>query len=633
MPTIERPNIPLTLDDLTHSGWREIVVPVIEEGYRFAWEPLSSAATSAYETGETGKSRALWALADAVSMMLVPTSSVSPFGASVQTSEGRSAIPSDFSAEELDVLGQFVAHVDEPWLRARLADLVWFQQRPRKGDMLLAAIDAYRSVPLTRELWLAGADDGWRRALNLVRMAGQGAGTVAKEMEAALLTALDHAGAEPQFKIRIAQLIFDTGFAEDRQPSIANDLVAMGTRIGAAGDGFLARDAFSLARDFFKRLRDETRDADMGAAIAESWVADAEGRISGGAPGNSIAASFFENAMQAFRTVPRRERARLNIETRLHEVQVQLGEAGARAVTEMGAVSSPSIDITDLINKSREAVSGKEPLLALKAFASLYLGPNVDKLRAEAQARGRRFVLSRLFGTTSLSRDGRVIARQDGGNLDGEDSEEQLLASMVRDHQIMAGLVIQGQMLPAIDVLRAEHNFTLQDFVNLAAACPLIPPGREHLVGTALLAGLNGDFDIALHLLTPQVEHLVRYHLKQAGILTTRVDKDGIENEIGLSSLMGLPGVDNVLSADMAFEIRAMLCNPHGPNLRNDVAHGLIDDDQANSLASAYVWWMILRLAFVSWWNSRRPATSSSYDDADEETQPRHQDGQQPDEP
>jgi hypothetical protein len=631
MPFVERPTIPLTLNDLVQSGWREIVVPVIENGYPFAWQPLSSAAKSAYEAGEQGKSRALWVLADAVSMMLVPKSSTSPFGASVQTSEGRSAIPSDLSAEELDVLGQFVAHVDEPWLRARLADLVWFQQRPRKGEMLLAAVDAYRSLPLTRELWLAGADDGWRRALNLVRMAGQGAGTVSQEMEAALLSAFDNAGAEPHFKLRIAQLIFDTGLAEDRQPSIAEDLVEMGTRIGAAGDGFLARDAFSLARDFFKRLHDETRDADMGAVIAESWVADAESRISGGAPGNAVAASFFENAMQAFRTVPRRERTRLNIEARLHQVQVQLGEAGARAVAEMRAVSSPSIDITDLINGSRDAVIGKKPLVALKAFASLYPGPNVDKLRAEAQASRQRFVLSRLFGATSLSRDGRVIARQDGGNLDGEDSEEQLLASMVRDHQIMAGLVIQGQMLPAIDVLRAEHNFTLQDFVNLAAACPLIPPGREHLVAKALLAGLNGDFDIALHLLTPQVEHLVRYHLKQAGILTTRVDKDGIENEIGLSSLMDLPGVDDVLSANLAFEIRAMLCNPHGPNLRNDVAHGLVDDDQANSLSSAYVWWMIFRLAFVSWWNSRRPATPSSNGNADEETQPHQEDGQPPD--
>lgn len=121
MPIVERPTVPLTLDDLIPSGWREIVAPVIEKGYPYAWQPLSSAAKSAYEAGDQGKSRALWVLADAVSMMLVPKSSTSPFGASVQTSEGRSAIPSGFSAEELDVLGQVVAHVDEPWLRARLA--------------------------------------------------------------------------------------------------------------------------------------------------------------------------------------------------------------------------------------------------------------------------------------------------------------------------------------------------------------------------------------------------------------------------------------------------------------------------------------------------------------------------------
>ncbi|WP_165371504.1 DUF4209 domain-containing protein [Pseudolysobacter antarcticus] len=171
-------------------------------------------------------------------------------------------------------------------------------------------------------------------------------------------------------------------------------------------------------------------------------------------------------------------------------------------------------------------------------------------------------------------------------------------------------------MLPAIDILRAEHTFTLQDFVDLAGACPLIPPGREGLVGKGLLAGLNGDFDVALHLLSPQVEHFVRFHLKQSGVLTTRVDAAGIENEIGLSSLMDLPSVDDVLSANLAFEIRAMFCNPHGPNLRNDVAHGLLDDNQANSLPSAYAWWMVFRLVFVSWWNSRRPATPGGSADA-----------------
>jgi hypothetical protein len=129
MSHVQRPNVPLTLDDLINSGWRDIVVPAIADGYSSAWQPLSSAAKAALEGGEEGKARALWALSDACSMMLVPTSSTEPFRAYVQVSDGRSAIPSDFSKEELEVLGHFVAHVDEPWLRARLADLVWFQQR------------------------------------------------------------------------------------------------------------------------------------------------------------------------------------------------------------------------------------------------------------------------------------------------------------------------------------------------------------------------------------------------------------------------------------------------------------------------------------------------------------------------
>lgn len=630
MPNIKRPDIPLALDDLIRSGWRDVVAGTIEDGYSGVWLRLSRAAEQALADGNEGKARALWSLADACSMMLVPTNQTEPFQAYCQTPEGRSSLPCDFSPEDLDVLGAFVAHVDEPWLRARLADLVWFQKTPRPSEMLLNAVDAYRAVHPTREAWRAGADKGWHRALGLVRMAGRGAGARPQEMEAVLLSVFDNApDTEANWKLSLAKLMLETGLARDRLADIAEHLADLGKRAGAPGDGYLARDVFALARDFFKQLRNEGRMADMGFAIAESWVADATARLDGTTPSNIIAASFFESAMQSFRSVPHRERARLNVGARLQEVQAQLSKAGSQATTEMVAISSPSIDVSEIVEHARTAVSGKDKLMALTAFASLWLGPNVAKLRSDAQASSQRFQLSRFFGTTSFSRDGRVIARQEAGSFGGgDDTEERLLASMVRDFQITVGLVVQSQMLPGIDVLRAEHRYTPEDFVALAKESPFIPSGREVLVAKGLFAGLSGDFDIALHLLAPQMENLVRYHLKNAGMLTSRVDPQGIENELGLSTLMALDGVDDVLSPNLAFEIRAMFCNPHGPNLRNDVAHGLLDDDQSNSLHSAYAWWMMLRMVFVAWWNSKRAQSASeAATDATDEGEGGQEDG------
>ena len=41
-----------------------------------------------------------------------------------------------------------------------------------------------------------------------------------------------------------------------------------------------------------------------------------------------------------------------------------------------------------------------------------------------------------------------------------------------------------------------------------------------------------------------------------------------------------------------------------GPNLRNNIAHGLLNDQEANSVDAVYAWWLGLQLVFNTYWNS-----------------------------
>ena len=95
---------------------------------------------------------------------------------------------------------------------------------------------------------------------------------------------------------------------------------------------------------------------------------------------------------------------------------------------------------------------------------------------------------------------------------------------------------------------------------------------------------------------------MVRFHLKQAGATTTNLDGKGIENENGLATLMELPEAVKVFGEDLAFEIRALFCDAFGPNLRNELAHGLLDDQACNSVSAIYAWWFGLRLVFNAYW-------------------------------
>ena len=81
------------------------------------------------------------------------------------------------------------------------------------------------------------------------------------------------------------------------------------------------------------------------------------------------------------------------------------------------------------------------------------------------------------------------------------------------------------------------------------------------------------------------------------------LDQNGIQNEIGLSSLMEVPETEKIFGKDLSYEIKALLCWHSGPNFRNNLAHGLLDDDECQSFGAVYVWWLGLRLVFNAFWH------------------------------
>jgi hypothetical protein len=188
---------------------------------------------------------------------------------------------------------------------------------------------------------------------------------------------------------------------------------------------------------------------------------------------------------------------------------------------------------------------------------------------------------------------------------------------MIRDYGILVSIVVQGDIWPALEVLLLEHRLREADFIALANQSPIVPKGRAGLFGKALFKGYDRDFVSALHLLIPQIEHLVRVHLKQAGAKTTNLDKDGIENENGMSTLMDLPEAEQVFGKDLAFELKTLFCDAFGPNLRNELAHGLLDEDACHSPFAIYAWWLGLRLVFNTWWNMAHENTTKGEEDAD----------------
>lgn len=609
-------DLALTEQDFRDCGWKDVLSKMSREGYPSMWQAFSAVARQAMDEGRASHGKVLWLLADACSMMLVPKSINEPFKPFMVMEGQRSVIPDDLSESDVAFFSQVVDAADDPWLKARLADLTWLRQTQRDVRFALAAIDAYRAIALDAETWVRGGRECWARAIQLARMLKGGAGDRVAEIEATILRVFEAATKQDGFLgIWLADLLESNGLGRTQRGAIAQKLETLADEFDADGDLHRSREFFSAAAKWFKLAGDEAKAASMTVSEAEGWVKEAVARVSSTNPSHMVAATFYEKAIQIYRTIPGAERTPHRVDERLAELRAHLSESGEKTLAEMGLVSSPSVDISKLVENARKSVSGKTSIEALKAFCNLHHGVDAKQARERALERLRNHPLQALFPATVMSRDGRVIAKRPGLSFSGTSSESDevtIRAEMIRDHGILIAIVVKGDIWPALEILWLEHRLHEDDFVGLASQSPIVPKDRVRLFGKALFAGYDRDFGTALHLLVPQIEHLVRHHLKQAGVKTTSLDLNGIENEIGLTGLMDLPEAEKIFGPNLSFEIRALFCDAFGPNLRNELAHGLLDDEACQSIYSVYAWWFGLRLIFNTFWNATQKAAPGS---------------------
>ncbi|MGB9666498.1 MAG: DUF4209 domain-containing protein, partial [Candidatus Cryosericum sp.] len=128
---------------------------------------------------------------------------------------------------------------------------------------------------------------------------------------------------------------------------------------------------------------------------------------------------------------------------------------------------------------------------------------------------------------------------------------------------------------------------------------PFVPAGREEIFARGMDAGMNGDFLVAVSLLTPQVENAVRIVLKKAGVVTSKIDMRNVEQERVLGALLDMDEAERVFGRDLMFDLRGLLVEKFGSNMRNELAHGLLDLDDFKGPDAEYLWWCALRLMFL----------------------------------
>jgi hypothetical protein len=101
---------------------------------------------------------------------------------------------------------------------------------------------------------------------------------------------------------------------------------------------------------------------------------------------------------------------------------------------------------------------------------------------------------------------------------------------------------------------------------------------------------------LCAHILIPQVEESIRHVLQRNGVVTSTLDSQLVQKERSLNELMLMPEAVQIFGEDNLFELRGVLCEKFGFDLRNRLAHGFLTAQECFGPEVLLAWWLILRL-------------------------------------
>ena len=554
-----------------------------KESYDFGRAFLEKARGTS-EVGDEVTARAWTLVGQVCQMMFAPSDVNEPFSAFAVFQDGRTLIPDDIDEETLKRLIGLAPTIRTPEVKSRIADVAWCRLRDIQAAH--CAIDGYvksADALFDPEHWVEYAER-IERALRLAVQIRDN--NWIANIEGQIIRRLDELnGSDPLYlSLRLVELQNEFEFGDPEVASTYLQRIVDASHI--AGDFEKARKHLSELSVTKKRAGDKEAEKIANFRIAQSYEEEGEHRAKGGS--NLAAAHFFEFAHDAYRSIP-------GCRQDAERVYSKLREAQAASVKEMQSVTTPSIDVSEIITAARDHVSEKSTLDAMLSLATLLRPSDFQKLNKRAIEHAKKCPLQSLFGGRRMDHDGRVTgirtAATDEDHNQTRAQWERVVELAMLDHQFE----VQSTIIPALQQINFEHSISLRDIRDIVANNPIVPKGHEELITKGLCFGFRLQFQEANSILVPQFENCIRHVLKELGCETSTRDRFGIQDHMPFGTLLGKyqDQLRAVMSVNVILELKLLFTDQNGAAVRNRVAHGLAPSGEFFAPHMIYAWWFM----------------------------------------
>ncbi|PJZ23955.1 hypothetical protein CH352_00865 [Leptospira hartskeerlii] len=258
-------------------------------------------------------------------------------------------------------------------------------------------------------------------------------------------------------------------------------------------------------------------------------------------------------------------------------------------------------DAPDLIAYARSLVKSDDKLLAIKGLIKLYQPPKHEESAKSVKEKLIDDPLQVLFGTTILDDRAKVRTSDDPIGNQTEFSDEELFPEIIKEYSFYQSFYGANLIPICLREINKKHHMDLNFLRSLIAKCPIIPTDQREIVVEALDAGFSLKMHVFTFLAIPIFENMLRFIMKLKGIPVVTQEPGGEkQKEITLDSILSHPEIDKVIMYDYILDLKALLTDENGYQLRHNVAHGFSGDKLSSSPYAYYFFLLFLFFIITS---------------------------------
>ncbi len=622
------PNI--TIEVAEKNDWVKIVNEQGKVNYIDLYDAFCKKAEQAKKEGKKENSEFYMFLTQIFLIYFVKDNPKQPYAAMMNFNKGRTAIITDFTEKNLNVIKSLIGKSNISFVDARFADILWLRYRKREfadiafdnfinhtkhvTKLLNARKKVDSSKPNDNAFLYSSGEESFERACQIWNQLGKPKEQF-KDIFVSLKDIVDFNMEESPYIFRINFLkifvkynIYDSIESLEEKKTWLSECKKLSFQLISKNKFERARNYLEIAIEMTKSINDEEGVKELKRRCVDSYVTQARNLRESGIDA-IVLIEPYENAIKACKNHG-------GLKKLIDELHSEMNEISKNIKFKKYSIK---MDVTPIVKKTQKFVqenvkSDKDIIEIISAMAE---PPKKEDLRRSVEQVAKESRFSHLTSKKILNEKNRIIARSLPINTsDKEGRDEGIRSEMI----MRCSQHINLRGLSSIELARKklENRADSDIFKSLVEKNPFVPTGREQIFIDGFKAGLKGEYLVCTHLLIPQIENSIRIILERKGLLPKLKEErkkhkeqkeqsyiqnqnDFIQEEHNLNKILYYPDAKTIFTIfgeDMVFCLQALLVEKYGGNYRNKLAHGLIEYSDFFNGWSNFLWAMTIRLCY-----------------------------------